>query len=221
MDSRPPPKEPRQSEIPVAVSSPDYARELRLCGRRRRNRAPPTKATNTMSTNIARRNAFRIHERMAEPAFRWEFYPHPSWATVAVIARADRIEPDVAKKGEGEEDEPTFLMQGRDGLLLSAYPTWVRCSSDIDTSALRNRASLRVRYSSMTTCIRGLVVFGHVMSDVCSQGAAKISQLTSEEASFCDDRLYGHPRLTACPLDESRQRGITARSYRPDCIART
>ena len=48
-----------------------------------------------------------------------------------------------------------LLMLGRDDFLLLAYLNSFSVLSDIDMSTWKNGASLRVRYSSITTCPRG------------------------------------------------------------------
>src|SRR5439155_3964085 len=61
------------------------------------------------------------------------------------LARLNRSDTEVAKKGEREKDRLVLLVMGRDDRLLLAYLKRSAVSSDIDTSTWRNRASLRVR----------------------------------------------------------------------------
>ena len=53
---------------------------------------------------------------------------------------------------ESEKDRLVLLMLGRDDLLLSGTSIRSAVLSDIDTSAWRNRESLRVRYFSCAVC---------------------------------------------------------------------
>ena len=75
-------------------------------------------------------------------------------------------EEDAFRKRGREKDPSVLLVMGRDDLLLKAYLGESAVLSDIDTQTWRNRASLRVRYSSIGACLRGSwsSQFG---SDVC------------------------------------------------------